>query len=665
LDTVIDTVVNLLSEKVDDKGLELLCQADADIPKDLIGDPLRIGQILINLANNAVKFTPAGEVRLSISVEQTLGDQVLLLFRVSDTGIGLSPEQIGKLFKSFSQADASTTRNYGGTGLGLTISKSLAQAMGGEVGVESTLGKGSTFWFTVRLRQGSCAPLVARPTPALLGSRVLVVDDNEASALLLCDMLSELGFVVQQVNSGQAALDCMAAANQTDKPYEFLLMDWQMPGMDGLQTVKAMQALHIQAATCVLMVTAHRRQELLNGAHQLGIEHVLSKPVSGSLLLNAMMQIRGLAVAQGGSQDAGSNTSLQEAHLDALAGTRVLLVEDNEINQQVACELLHAVGFVVDVADNGEIAVAQVQASFQAGLPYDIVLMDMQMPVMDGVTASRLIRETFSAAQLPIVAMTANAMKVDRERCLAAGMNGFVTKPIDPEALWKALLSLVKVRAGLGASVQVSLPIPAPASDAAQEVVQALRAISQLDVDLGLQRTTNNPEFYASLLRKFVAAQEDATERVQQALHAGDFATAERIAHTLRGVAGNLGASDVQDSAGLLEAALRVGAQRPEVTLALQHTSAALQCLMAQIKTTPGMADSAAPTLDHPVTEQDREQVRLLVAQLKQLLQDDDPNALDLWESHAPLLRALHPEAKGIEAAIGGFDFDAAMKLLA
>jgi CheY-like chemotaxis protein len=498
----------------------------------------------------------------------------------------------------------------------------------------------------------------------LQGSRVLVVDDNEASALLLCEMLSELGFVVQQVHSGQAALDHLAVVNQTDKPYEFVLMDWQMPGMDGLQTVKAIQALPIHAAPCVLMVTAHRRQELLKGARHLGIEHVLSKPVSGSLLVNAMMQIRGFAVALGVAQDAGANPSLQEAHLDALVGARVLLVEDNEINQQVACELLRAVGFVVDVADNGEIAVAQVQARFQAGVPYDIVLMDMQMPVMDGVTASRLIRETFGAEQLPIVAMTANAMKADRERCLGAGMNGFVTKPIDPEELWKALLSLVNIRAGMGGQAQFSLPQTFPANDAAQDVVQALRAIPLLDVDLGLQRTTNNPVFYASLLRKFVAAQQDATERVQQALRGGDLATAERIAHTLRGVAGNLGASDLQDSAAQLEAALRSGALSSEVDLALDHTAATLQQLMQQLKAAPGMFPQATSVLAAELSDGERDGARLVLEQIRQLLLQDDASALDLWESHAPVLRSLYPQAQQIETAIASFDFERALQLL-
>ena len=665
LDTVIDTVVNLLSEKVEGKGLELLCRVDPDIPKDLIGDPLRIGQILINMVTNAVKFTSAGEVRLSISVKQTSGNQALLLFQVTDTGIGLSPEQIGRLFKSFSQADASTTRNFGGTGLGLAISKSLAHAMGGEVGVESGLGKGSTFWFTALLGLGSSAPLIRKSPAGLLGSSVLVVDDNVPSAILLCELLSELGFMAQQVHSGQAALDKLVEANRVEKPYQFVLMDWQMPGLDGLQTVEAIQALHIQSVPFVLMVTAHRRLELIQGAYKLGIEHVLSKPVSGSLLVNTMMQIMGYAEAEVGIVSPASNRGQLESQLEALAGARVLLAEDNEINQQVACELLQSVGLVVDVADNGQIAVQRVQATAGEGRPYDIVLMDMQMPVMDGVTASRLIRETISAEHLPIVAMTANAMAADRERCMQAGMNGFVTKPIDPEDLWKVLLTWVKVRDGMSARKPAAVPPRNAVDGDSDSLIQALRAIPELDVDLGLVRTNNNPAFYASLLRKFVTGQENAMASMQLALDGADLATAERIAHTLRGVAGNLGASELQTSAEQLESVLRTGAQVSERNQAMGHTAAALQRLIVQIKATTSLPPATEPEHAADVTDLDRENARSLVAQIKLLLQDDDASALELWESHASVLHALFPEAKKIEAAISDFNFDEALRLLA
>ena len=450
LETVIDNVVNLISEKAEAKHLELLCSFDTEVPRQLIGDPLRIGQILINYANNAIKFTDRGELRIRVRVLEATDAQVLLHFAFSDTGIGLTPEQMARLFKSFEQADSSITRQYGGTGLGLAISRSLAERMGGEVGVESEYGRGSTFWFTARLGVGSADKVITRPSVDLYGLRVLVVDDNDAAALVLGELLRALGFVVQSANSGSAALRAVAEADAASQAFDFVLMDWQMPDMDGLEAVSRIQQMHTSTAPFVLMVTAHRRQELLKGAQMLGVEHVLAKPISASVLINTMMQLVGHVPRDLPSKHLAPNSNSARDALTPLAGARVLLVEDNEINQLVACELLESVGFLVDVADNGQIGVHQVHARHAQGQPYDIVLMDMQMPVMDGVTASRLIRETFIAQTLPIVAMTANAMQADKDRCLAAGMNGFVSKPVDPEELWLALLAWIKPRVGLG-----------------------------------------------------------------------------------------------------------------------------------------------------------------------------------------------------------------------
>jgi signal transduction histidine kinase/CheY-like chemotaxis protein len=659
LDGVIDNVVNLISEKVEDKGLELLCKLDANIPKTLVGDPLRIGQILINLANNAVKFTQQGNVRISISIRQRQGESVLLHFSVADTGIGLSQEQVGRLFQSFAQADRSTTRKYGGTGLGLAISKSLVQAMGGEIGVDSVVGAGSTFWFTASLGVGSSEGMLPRPSIDLHGRRVLVVDDSEAAALVMSDTLSELGFAVDQVHSGERALASLKQADADERPYDFVMMDWQMPGMDGLETVQAIREQQIRTAPLVLMVTAHRRLELVKGAERLGIDHVLSKPVSGSLLVNTMMEIMG----QGAPQVTHVSPKVEqvEGQLAHLAGARILLVEDNEINQQVATEILSAAGFSVEVAENGQIAVNLVQARFAENLPYDIVLMDMQMPVMDGCTAARLIRESHAAAQFPIVAMTANAMKDDRDRCLVAGMNAVVTKPINPDDLWKALLKWVQVRDGMGAPV--STRPAAPSSVDAGNLMQELRAIQDLDVDLGLARTTNNPDFYASMLRKFVAAQEDAMLRFRRALDQSDMATAERIAHTLKGVAGNLGATLLPVMAEHLEMAVRTGALKPEIEHALDATVDALQRLITGLKSMPGLVptqDTATATF----SDAQLAAARGVLESVKDLLAQDDAEAAALWEAHAAVLRALVPDAATVEEAIAGFDYEAALQCL-
>jgi two-component system sensor histidine kinase/response regulator len=665
LDAVIDNVVNLISEKVEEKGLELLCRVGADIPKTLIGDPLRIGQVLINLANNAVKFTQSGEIRLAISIKQALGDHVLLHFGVTDTGIGLTQEQIGRLFKSFEQADSSTTRKYGGTGLGLAISKSLVQAMGGEIGVDSVPGRGSTFWFTARLGVGSNERMLPKPVIDLHGRRVLVVDDNEAAALVLSDTLSELGFDVDHVNSGEAALALLKQAQVDAQPYDFVMMDWQMPGMDGLETVRAIQQQHIQSAPFVLMVTAHRRLELIKGAGELGIDHVLAKPVSGSLLVNTMMEIMGHG--QSGQQvtHLSRKLDLHEGQLAHLRGARILLVEDNEINQQVASEILGTAGFAVEVAEHGQIAVNMIQARMAESLPYDLVLMDMQMPVMDGCTAARLIRETHSAEQFPIVAMTANAMREDRDRCFAAGMNAVVTKPINPEELWKALLTWIKVREGMGAPLALApAALAVQAFPGSEDLMRGLRAIADLDAGLGLARTSNNPDFYAAMLRKFVQTQEDAVQRICQALEAQDFASAERAAHTLKGVAGNLGAIVLPTHAETLEMALRTAAPGQDFSPAITQTQHALERLITALKGTPGLLQAQAIADAATLTEADRRSAAEVLETIRLLLSDDDSEAATLWETHAFQLRALVPNASQIEAAIAGFDYEKALSLL-
>jgi two-component system sensor histidine kinase/response regulator len=663
LDSVINNVVNLISEKVENQGLELLCQVHPDVPHTLIGDPLRIGQILINLTSNAVKFTEKGEVRIGIQVQEMTDAQALILFRVQDTGIGLPVEQMGKLFKSFEQADSSITRKYGGTGLGLAISKSLAQAMGGDIGAESVLGEGSTFWFSARLGVGTREKYLPLAGIDILGARVLVVDDNQASAQVLADTLSDIGFAVEQVHSGAAALDVLRAADAQSKPYVFVLMDWQMPGMDGLEAVRAIQKMQPKTAPFVLMVTAHRRQELVKAAERLGITHVLAKPVSGSMLVNTMMQIMGrLQNAPVPSRTLQSASEL-EGQLGILGGARILLVEDNEINQMVASELLQQAGLQVDVADNGQIGVHQVHARSLENLPYDLVLMDMQMPVMDGVSAARLIREHFTTAQLPIVAMTANAMKVDRDRCMDAGMNAVVTKPINPDELWKALLAWVRVRPGMGPQFGVR-GAAATLTEERPALMQALRAIPHLDVRQGLQRSSDNPVFYTAMLRKFVHSQAEVAQRIAVALDCSDWALAERLAHTLKGVAGNLGAGGVQLSAETLENALRDSAPGARIRAALTRTAADLDALVAALKAAPGLVPEDVSLAADALGAGDYADAMRIFGTIKTLLAEDDPEAQAQWETHATLLKAAHPHGAAIEAAINGFAFEKALQLL-
>ena len=436
LDSVLDNVSNAVSEKASAKGLELVFDIEPSVGFNrLKGDPLRLGQILINFCNNAIKFTEKGDVVVKGRVLASRDDSMLVKFSVSDTGIGMTEEQIGRLFRAFEQADASTTRRYGGTGLGLTISKRLAELMGGDVGVTSEPGKGSTFWFTARLAKGVTPERQRALRADLQGRRVLTIDDNPPARTVISNLLLGLGFVADEAASGEEGLAMVRQADEAGEPYEIAFVDWQMPKLDGIETCRRIiKMLDLSKPPHLIMVTAYGREEVLKQAEQNGIESVLVKPVTSSTLFDTT-----LAVLQ--TSDSSPHKAPIAAPLDVTRtrGARVLLVEDNEINQEVAMGQLEDAKVDVDLAENGEIAVQMVKDNH-----YDLVLMDMQMPVMDGIEATRAIRSNSRFDDLPIIAMTANAMAADRDRCLEAGMNDHIPKPIDPDELFRILSQWIR-----------------------------------------------------------------------------------------------------------------------------------------------------------------------------------------------------------------------------
>jgi len=440
LDKVLENVGNLISEKAEEKGLELIFDIEPSVNSTrLRGDPLRLGQILINFCNNAVKFTEEGEVVIKGRVLEASGDSQLVEFSVRDTGIGMTEAQIDRLFQAFEQADTSTTRKYGGTGLGLAISKRLAELMGGHVGVTSEPGKGSTFWFTARVGKG-----VATPRPSLLrsdlrGRRLLIIDDNSSARTVLSNMLRNMTFVVDEAASGEEGIEMVRMGAKRSEPYEIVFVDWQMPRLDGIETSKRILALpDISIPPHLVMVTAYGREDVLKQAEENGLENVLVKPVTSSTLFDTIV-----AVLHAYPEATGHVQIDPSFEIDRTRGTRVLLVEDNEINQEVAIGLLEDAAIQVDLAENGEIAVRMAQEK-----DYDAVLMDMQMPVMDGIEATRVIRSDPRLQNLPIIAMTANAMAADREKCLNAGMNDHIGKPIDPDQLFSVLFRWTGDRKG-------------------------------------------------------------------------------------------------------------------------------------------------------------------------------------------------------------------------
>ena len=644
LDKVLENVGNLMSEKASAKGLELIFEVGPDVSTHFRGDPLRLGQILINFCNNAVKFTETGEIMVQVRVLEDASDSQLVEFSVRDTGIGMSDSEISRLFQAFEQADASTTRKYGGTGLGLAISKQLTELMGGQVTVESTPGKGSTFRFTARLDRG-----VAIVRPRLLqsdlrGRRVLIIDDNPHARAVLANMLTNMTFIADEAASGEEAIDMVRQASGLGERYEIAFIDWQMPGLNGVETGKRILDLADVSAPHLVMVTAYGREEVLKQAEESGFENVLIKPVTSSILFDTAV------MALGADRETTETVQARPSFdIDRMRGARILLVEDNEINQEVAMGQLEDAEVFVDLAENGEVALSMIRDN-----DYDVVLMDMQMPVMDGIEATRALRTDPAYEKLPIIAMTANAMASDREACLEAGMNDHIAKPIDPDQLFGVLLRWIKRADG---RIEVKRATAAQSSKPAGEPGLAIDGI---DVRSGLTRTGGNRGRYETLLRKFAEQQAYTVDSMRNALKIGDAASAERAAHSLKGASGTLGAASLSEAAAGAEIAIRTG---NGVDGAIQALSVSLGRVLEAIRTAlpedTGGNGAGAP-------QGDPKAILEPLARLKKLLESDDGEAADfIVDAKSNLAGVLTPaEIKTLSDRVGNFDFEAALKCL-
>ncbi|MDB5892180.1 MAG: hypothetical protein JWP47_3011 [Polaromonas sp.] len=579
LEKVLANVADVLTEKSAGKGLELIFDVASDVPRHLVGDSLRLGQILMNFGSNSVKFTNEGEIIISVRLEHpAAAGEVVLRFSVIDTGIGLTEAQIPRLFQSFQQADTSTTRRFGGTGLGLAISKKLAELMHGEVGVVSTPGLGSTFWFTARLGVSQQTRRELIPVADLRGRRALVVDDNDHARTVIGDMLEGMTFKVARVSSGSRAITEIQRAADASEPYEIVYIDWRMPGMDGVETVRRIKQMAVTPSPALVMVTAHGREEMVRQTEGIGLANVLLKPISPSTLFDTSIQVLDRNRAgQPGQRRAAVEPEAPDQRLAAIKGQRVLVVEDNDINQIVATEILQDFGLEVDIAEDGQKALEQVQQQ-----RYDLVLMDMQMPVMDGVTATREIRRLPGLVGMPIIAMTANAMQQDRIKCLQAGMNDFLTKPINPDDLRDMLLRWI-TPAAVAPMIELNFDGPDAASGA-KAATNLFDGVKGLDIETGMSRMSGKKALYVAMLRRFVAGQTHTPVQISAALSASDLATAVRLAHTLKGVAGTLGAHEVQQAAAALEEALGDGkASAGDIALLLQTLQELLSELLATL----------------------------------------------------------------------------------
>jgi signal transduction histidine kinase/CheY-like chemotaxis protein len=600
LDKLLRDLSVILSVSAGSKPIEVLFDVDPKAPPWLVGDVLRLQQILINLCSNAIKFTSQGEVVIQIEVQGTTDEEAVLRFSVHDSGIGIAPDKQQYIFSGFSQAEASTTRRFGGTGLGLSISKRLVALMGGDLTLYSALGSGSTFQFTLSL--AVARPLVndtehpARPNLGALD--VLVVDDNELARNLLTAMAESLGWRVDAAADGAQAVAMVQSGDAAGRsPYHAIFMDWEMPGMDGWDTIaRIRQSGSGTVVPITVMVTSHSREALSQRSmqEQVQLNAFLVKPITAAMMLDAV------ADARAGHSRMRSQTRAQKCEaVERLQGMHLLVVEDNPINQQVAQELLVAEGARVEVADNGLLGVAAVA---EAKTPFHAVLMDIQMPVMDGYAATHAIRTELKLSDLPVIAMTANAMASDRQACLDAGMNDHVGKPFDLTHLVSVLLRHTGFEPLVLETTVARTPsgcteVKEILSPALVEHVQAKKTL--IDTQSALQRLSGMKPLYVRVMREFCADLQATVPEYRRLIAASLVVDAVRLMHTLKGTAATVGATELSDFAKALEArckdpakAVLKNSQADELELIVDATREALHQAIAQLDETTTMPAS-------------------------------------------------------------------------
>jgi two-component system sensor histidine kinase/response regulator len=639
-----DGVDAILRDKAAEKGLELRFSLSTGIPDTLVGDELKIGQILLNYGTNAVKFTETGAVAFTATVAAEEDDAMTLRFEVEDTGIGITKEETARLFQSFQQADASTTRKYGGTGLGLALCKKLALLMGGAVGVESAPGKGSTFWFTARLQRAATAERRGAAERSPLNSLIYVVDDGSKARAVIREMLEEMSFDVEDFSGGQDCVERLRAIKDPDAVPSVILVDLKMPGVDGIETARLIKSLDLPARPRLMLLSAFSRELAEGEARDAGFAETLQKPVTPSRLFDAVIRATGHTPT---ASDTVTGEAILERQLRRLAGVKILLAEDNEVNQDVTVGLLAEVGIQADVASSGAKAIEMLESR-----RYPLVLMDMQMPDVDGLEATRRIRARKDLRETPIIALTANAMRSDEERCLAAGMDGYLPKPIEPARLWATLVEWIVPPGGEGAG-DAAFTRPARREGT---------PIPGIDLEIGLAHVAGNRALLESVLARYRETGGKQAARIRESIEAGDADLARLLAHSARGTAGTIGATGLCAAATALENGLVEGERGERLVPALEAFEREAGSLLAAL----GVGREPVAREENPgAAGSDRREIAKVCARIRELIDDNDAGVPCLLDEHRSLLaRAFPVSFRKLETAVNQYDYEAACRIL-
>ncbi|MCP4698216.1 MAG: response regulator, partial [Gammaproteobacteria bacterium] len=658
LNEVFAQLASMTVSHAEEKDLEIIFDLPQELSGNLAGDALRLGQVLLNLVDNAIKFSESGEILVRARRFGGQTGQVKYRFTVRDNGIGMNSEQISLVFNAFQQADASTTREHGGTGLGLAISKKLVEMMGGRIAVRSRIGQGSVISFTARFDQRhpkeEAANSISRD---LRGIRTLIVDNNDNARSVLANILRSFGMQPAETSSGESAIaELERAVAHGEKPYSLVLMDWNMPVMDGLEATKQIRNnSHFSDQSVVIMVTAHNLEELMQRAEPLDMEGYLIKPVYPSLVFNTLVDIFDKEVVRVIPSEQMSPELLEK--LRCIHNARVLVVEDYEANQEVAQELLEQAGLKVAVASNGQQAVESI---IERNESFDLVFMDLHMPIMAGYEATHQIRRKFGAEALPIIAMTADAMRGEREKCLAEGMNDYISKPIDIPQLHQILVRWIKPREAVESSAVATLPKKQTDASAPDEILP--ERIPGIDLETGLSRVGGNARLLRKLILVFGRDQGRILEEIYELLEKGERSKAAERIHGFKGVSGNIGAQELFKTAEKLEQALR--GNTAETTL-LDQLADALKIVLKGVETVRKI-DVSEKAEELPAIDTESAALRDDFEKMADMLRRNSSRARNQWQklkTRLPIFLLRH-ELEQLEKKLDILEFEEGLDLL-